>query len=117
MSIMRVLYSLFPFAGFAVAYNPIFGAFSSQQCQDCVDSAYNSCLGSSFTSCLCTGLGGSRLTICASDITSCFTNPADVAQIDFGFEEYCVHYYPQEICPSAVFVKTDPACTSTAPAR
>ncbi|KAL3605301.1 hypothetical protein FPOAC2_00244 [Fusarium poae] len=85
----------------ALAANPLFGAYSTDQCDKCMDQTYESCPGDyqtrSYATCMCAGDGSANFVSCLSYCDPTLNEPANASATYYG---YCLMFF-KELCDGA----------------
>ncbi|KAM0217701.1 hypothetical protein ACHAPQ_008228 [Fusarium lateritium] len=83
------------------AANPVFGAYSTDSCDSCLDETYQSCPGDYMTrpyaTCMCAGDGSANFVKCLS---YCDVNKNEPAIASSTYYGYCVLFF-KELCDGA----------------
>jgi hypothetical protein len=83
------------------AANPLFGAYSTDSCDSCLDETYQSCPGDyktrPYATCMCAGDGSANFVKCLS---YCDVNKNEIAIASSTYYGYCVQFY-KELCDGA----------------
>jgi hypothetical protein len=83
------------------AANPVFGAYSTDSCDSCLDETYQSCPGDyktrSYATCMCAGDGSANFVKCLSYCDASLNEPAIASSTYYG---YCVLFF-KELCDGA----------------
>ncbi|KAF0637067.1 hypothetical protein FPSE5266_06956 [Fusarium pseudograminearum] len=92
----------------ALASNPVFGAYSTDSCDTCLDQTYESCPGDyktrSYATCMCAGDGSANFVSCLSSCDPTLNEPANASATYYG---YCLMFF-KELCDGAQeFVSSD----------
>ncbi|KAM0342103.1 hypothetical protein ACHAPU_009717 [Fusarium lateritium] len=89
------------------AANPVFGAYSTDSCDACLDQTYESCPGDyktrSYATCMCAGDGSANFVTCLS---SCDPNKNEPEIASSTYYGYCVLFF-KELCDGAQQFLTD----------
>ncbi|KAM0185570.1 hypothetical protein ACHAPA_012082 [Fusarium lateritium] len=83
------------------AANPVFGAYSTDSCDSCLDETYQSCPGDyktrPYATCMCAGDGSANFVKCLS---YCDVNKNEPAIASSTYYGYCVLFF-KELCDGA----------------
>lgn len=83
------------------AANPVFGAYSTDSCDSCLDETYQSCPGDymtrSYATCMCAGDGSANFVKCLPYCDASLNEPAIASSTYYG---YCVLFF-KELCDGA----------------
>ncbi|KAH7256257.1 hypothetical protein BKA59DRAFT_467088 [Fusarium tricinctum] len=83
------------------AANPVFGAYSTDSCDSCLDETYQNCPGDyktrSYATCMCAGDGSANFVKCLSYCDANLNEPAIASSTYYG---YCVLFF-KELCDGA----------------
>jgi hypothetical protein len=83
------------------AANPLFGAYSTDSCDSCLDETYQSCPGDyktrPYATCMCAGDGIANFQTCMS---YCDVNKNEIAIASSTYMGYCVQFF-KELCDGA----------------
>ncbi|KAL6918976.1 hypothetical protein ACHAP8_008969 [Fusarium lateritium] len=84
-----------------LAANPLFGAYSTDQCDTCLDQTYESCPGDyqtrPYATCMCAGDGSANFVSCLSSCDPTLNEPANASATYYG---YCLMFFKQ-LCDGA----------------
>ncbi|KAL6407436.1 hypothetical protein AUP68_10268 [Ilyonectria robusta] len=89
------------------AANPVFGAYATPSCEECLDQTYESCPGDyrklPYAECMCKGDGGTNFVSCVPQCDASLNEPNNAAGAWYG---YCVVFF-KEMCPPAEYYLSD----------
>ncbi|GKU22061.1 hypothetical protein FLAG1_10262 [Fusarium langsethiae] len=84
-----------------LASNPLFGAYSTDQCDTCLDQTFESCPGDyqtrPYATCMCAGDGSANFVSCLSSCDTSLNEPANASATYYG---YCLMFF-KELCDGA----------------
>ncbi|RGP58702.1 hypothetical protein FLONG3_11415 [Fusarium longipes] len=84
-----------------LASNVLFGAYSTEKCDSCLDQTFESCPGDyktrSYATCMCAGDGSTNFVSCLSYCDPTLNEPANASATYYG---YCLIFF-KELCDGA----------------
>lgn len=93
-----IFLTLFLLSTTALASNVLFGAYSTDECDACLDQTFQSCPGDyqtrSYATCMCAGDGSANFVSCLSSCDPGLNEPANASATYYG---YCLMFF-KELC-------------------